>query len=203
MNATSSGVAFSAAKMRSPSFSRSSSSITTTALPAAISAIALSTESSLVICATLPVRMPDPRSGTICRLQYEPPKSSGYCQLLLTGTGHQPFHVLGDDVDFEIDRRPHGRLPQRGELTRGGDQRHLEPLVSHGRHRQRHPVDGDRALLHHIPRQRGRQADAHDFPVVEGRAGNHSAGAVHVALHDVTAEATVHRGGPLQVYLAA
>ena len=33
MNATSSGVAFSAAKMRSPSFSRSSSSMTTTALP--------------------------------------------------------------------------------------------------------------------------------------------------------------------------
>ena len=53
MNATSSGVAFSAAKMRSPSFSRSSSSMTTTALPAAISATARSTESSLVIFATL------------------------------------------------------------------------------------------------------------------------------------------------------
>src|ERR1700722_9801230 len=53
MNATSSGVAFSAAKMRSPSFSRSSSSMTTTALPAAMSATALSTESNLVIPATL------------------------------------------------------------------------------------------------------------------------------------------------------
>src|SRR4051794_10813778 len=51
MNATSSGVAFSAAKMRSPSFSRSSSSMTTTALPAAISATARSTVSSLVILA--------------------------------------------------------------------------------------------------------------------------------------------------------
>ncbi len=27
--------------------------------------------------------------GTNRRLQYEPPKSSGYCQLLLTGTGHR------------------------------------------------------------------------------------------------------------------
>ena len=56
MNATSSGVAFSAAKMRSPSFSRSSSSMTTTALPAAISATARSMVSSLVIVAhPLPV----------------------------------------------------------------------------------------------------------------------------------------------------
>lgn len=63
MNATSSGVAFSAAKIRSPSFSRSSSSMTTTAFPAAISATARSTVSSLVICATLPVSAPEPRNG--------------------------------------------------------------------------------------------------------------------------------------------
>ena len=53
MKATSSGVAISAAKIRSPSFSRSSSSMTTTALPAAMSATALSTESNLVIDVTL------------------------------------------------------------------------------------------------------------------------------------------------------
>ncbi len=56
MKATISGVAFSAAKIRSPSFSRSSSSMTTTALPAAMSATARSTESNLVIVATLPFR---------------------------------------------------------------------------------------------------------------------------------------------------
>ena len=54
------GVAFSAAKIRSPSFSRSSSSMTTTALPAAISAIARSTESSLVISTTLAVATSGP-----------------------------------------------------------------------------------------------------------------------------------------------
>ena len=61
MNATSSGVAFSAAKMRSPSFSRSSSSMTTTALPAAMSATARSTVSNLVIVTTLA----GPGPGTI------------------------------------------------------------------------------------------------------------------------------------------
>ena len=45
MNAISSGVALAAAKMMSPSFSRFSSSTTTTALPAAMSAIARSTVS--------------------------------------------------------------------------------------------------------------------------------------------------------------
>ena len=49
VNAISSGVAFAAAKMRSPSFSRSSSSTTTTAFPSAMSAIARSTESSRTV----------------------------------------------------------------------------------------------------------------------------------------------------------
>ena len=50
MNAISSGVALAAAKMMSPSFSRSSSSTTTTAFPAAMSAIARSTVSRRTLC---------------------------------------------------------------------------------------------------------------------------------------------------------
>ncbi len=46
MNASSSGVALEAAKTRSPSFSRSSSSTTSTALPARMSARARSIESN-------------------------------------------------------------------------------------------------------------------------------------------------------------
>jgi hypothetical protein len=45
MNAINSGVASSAAKIRSPSFSRSSSSMTTTARPDLMSAMARSIES--------------------------------------------------------------------------------------------------------------------------------------------------------------
>ena len=60
MNETSSAVAFSAAKIRSPSFSRSSSSTTTTALPAAMSAIARSmcSKPSTCIIALLPPSRP-------------------------------------------------------------------------------------------------------------------------------------------------
>ena len=50
VKAISSGVAFEAAKMMSPSFSRSSSSTTITALPAAMSAMARSTGSSRISC---------------------------------------------------------------------------------------------------------------------------------------------------------
>ena len=53
VKAISSGVALEAAKMMSPSFSRSSSSTTTTALPAAMSAIARSTEKCLSLGAPL------------------------------------------------------------------------------------------------------------------------------------------------------
>src|SRR5918993_324174 len=77
MNATSSGVAISAAKMRSPSFSRSSSSMTTTALPAAMSATARSTESNLVMFATFAGSGRNHRH----RVQYEPRGGGDYCQL--------------------------------------------------------------------------------------------------------------------------
>ncbi len=70
MKATISGVAFSAAKIRSPSFSRSSSSMTTTALPAAMSATARSTESNLVIVATL---LSGAHEEPTCDIQYEAP----------------------------------------------------------------------------------------------------------------------------------
>ena len=88
MNATSSGVAFSAAKMRSPSFSRSSSSMTTTALPAAISATARSTESSLVICATFAGSGQEPLFNAF--------SMNHRALLLLPRLVHQPFDVFGD-----------------------------------------------------------------------------------------------------------
>src|SRR5690242_14542315 len=134
MNATNSGVAFSAAKIRSPSFSRSSSSMTTTALPAAMSAIARSTESSLVMPATLAVPPSEPSCDAPCyvALQYEPTGGGAYCPLPRSGrgagptfrsaaaksrggrsplggapVGQQPLDVLGDDVDLEVDRGAH------------------------------------------------------------------------------------------------
>src|SRR5215212_3627402 len=116
MNATSSGVAFSAAKMRSPSFSRSSSSMTTTALPAAMSATARSTESNLVMFATLAGSGRNHRH----RVQYEPRRGGDYCQLpakrLLAGVA--------------------GRGVIRNTLDRVA--RHLARYVGHGGRRDSH-----------------------------------------------------------------
>src|SRR6202171_4318169 len=169
MNATSSGVAFSAAKIRSPSFSRSSSSMTTTALPAAISATARSTESSLVICATLAGCRGNHRQ----RFQYKPPARSDYCQPLWVRLPHQSFDVLRDDVDLEVDRRADRRGAQGALLQRGLDQRHLEPVMTQIGDGQRHPVDGDRPLLDDVkpPRPRGGGAAPPPHPPRRGGGG--------------------------------
>ena len=80
MNAMSSGVASSAAKTRSPSFSRSSSSTTTTALPAAMSAMARSIGRG---CAG----RPEVPSGLQCLSPWQ----------------QELLDVLGDHVDLEVD----------------------------------------------------------------------------------------------------
>ncbi len=126
MKATNSGVAFSAAKMRSPSFSRSSSSMTTTALPAAISAIARSTGSSLVISTTLSAPAPEPR---VIALQYEPHIDSSYCPPVVVR--------LGQDTKPRPKSRPAHRRHSRkwrfcagqfGELPAESHRRPMRPL---------------------------------------------------------------------------
>src|SRR3954468_14924246 len=115
MNATSSGVAFSAAKMRSPSFSRSSSSTTTTALPAAMSATARSTESNLVILATLA------GSGRNHRrpVQYEPRRSGDYCSPGSAGVAGR--RVVRHTLDGVAGHLAHDvRIVGRGDRSAGG-----------------------------------------------------------------------------------
>src|ERR1700756_472478 len=113
MNATSSGVAFSAAKIRSPSFSRFSSSMTMTALPAAMSATARSTLSNLVIGRLLL------HGGAAPRRRCSPAS--------LITAAHQLFDVLRDDVHLKIDL-PSGRHARQRRLSeRRRDQRHLKP----------------------------------------------------------------------------
>src|SRR5690606_5632327 len=122
MNATSAGVAFCAAKMRSPSFSRSSSSTTTTGRPSAISLTASSMVANCVIAAPTPD-----------------------CSSLVSSVRHRKLlDVLGDDIDLEVDRRARTLAPQRGPLQRRRDQAHRERLVIDIDNRQRNAVDADR-----------------------------------------------------------
>src|SRR5918997_3348200 len=198
MNATSSGVASSEAKMRSPSFSRSSSSMTTTGRPLLMAAIASSTLSRRTGAVTNPPRSrssaPCPR--VLCSCVSSPARSRAGSQ--------QAFHVLGDHVDLHVDRAPGRDGTQRGLPQRGGDQADLEPRLgivggADGAHGQRDAVHGDRALLDDVARQLRRQPDPHDLPVLAGGAGDDGADAVDVALHQVPAEAPVRGNGPLQV----
>jgi hypothetical protein len=116
MNATSSGVASSAAKMRSPSFSRSSSSTTTTALPAAMSAIARSMLSSPVTGGGTA------RAGRSCAPPGAPGRADPGAQQLLD--------VLGHDVDLQVDRVADARAPSVVAASVVGDEAHLEPVVA-------------------------------------------------------------------------
>src|SRR3982751_4845666 len=125
MNATSSGVACWAAKIRSPSFSRSSSSTTMTGRPAAMSAIAPSMSLNIVDC-PLPV-------------------------------AEKLLHVLGDHVDLEVDRIADRLGSEDGQLERGRDQADGERVGGQLHDGQRDAVDGDRALLHDVPGELGRQ----------------------------------------------
>src|SRR3954451_1603495 len=116
MKLIASGVVNCAAIVRSPSFSRSSSSQTTTILPARMSSIA----SSMVL------------------------------NVACSGTVHQLLDVLGEHINLQVHDAPGGGLPERLALERLRDQGHGEAAAVHGGHCKRHPVNGDRTLLHDI-----------------------------------------------------
>src|SRR4051794_5124367 len=155
MKLIASGVTNCAAITRSPSFSRSSSSTTTTIRPAAMSSRA----SSMVANCTSAL------------------------------AGNELLHVLGEDVDLEIDGSPLPSGAERRALEGLRDQRDREPVVADLRDGQRDPVDGDRALLHDVAQQRRLGIDGHDAREALVADVAHDAEAVDVALHDVAAEA--------------
>src|SRR4051794_23936680 len=102
--------------------------------------------------------------------------------------GNELLHVFGEDVNLEVDLASGLRLPQRRPLERLRDQRDGEPVVADLAHRQRHAVDGDRALLHHIAQQARIGVEGHDpGEALLARLADESH-PVHVALHDMPAE---------------
>src|ERR1700710_1297140 len=116
MKPSNSGVASSAAKIRSPSFSRSASSTTTTARPAAMSATARSIESRNI-------------SATV--------------RIAGAAMTEQSLGVLGEYVHLEVHRIAHHLATEHGGSQGLRDQADLEPIVAHRTHCQRHSVDGD------------------------------------------------------------
>ena len=114
----------------------------------------------------------------------------------------QLLGVLGDHVDLEVDPGAGLLDAERGLRERRRDERDGEVgllAVGDGADGEADAVDRDRALLDDVAREVGRQRDAHQLPVLAGGALQDGAGAVDVALHDVSAEAAVGDHRALQV----
>src|SRR4051794_5075914 len=122
-NAIFSGVAASAAMIRSPSFSRSSSSTTTTISPLATAA----TASSM--------------------------RARGMSAFSRFSVVQQSFDVLGDQIDFKVHTFACLPATQGGDLGGVRDDRDGEPVVGDRDDRQRAPVDRDGALLDDVAPQ--------------------------------------------------
>src|SRR5439155_15421967 len=130
-NAIASGVAASAAMMRSPSFSRSSSSTTTTISPRPIASMAFSTVANGILALVLSVP-----------------------------GGEEPLDVLGHHVDLEVDAVAGLPGPQRRDGRGVRDDRHREAVVERLDHGQAAAVDRDRSLLDDVAQHVLRHPDA-------------------------------------------
>ena len=131
MKLTASGVANCAAIVRSPSFSRSSSSTTTTKRPARMSSIASSTVAKRALGVGLGLH----RHGRIAN-----PGSSRSTYFARTSTSR-------------LTSSPGRELAKRRRLERVRDQRDLEAVSSTASDGQRDAVDRDRSLLDAVAEQ--------------------------------------------------
>ena len=124
----------------------------------------------------------------------------GAARLRPRAGGQQLFHIFSDDIRLQVHQVPLPALSQDGLGGRVGDDGDGKAPFRHRRHSEADAVDGDGALLHHIAQNLGR--GLHRVPhggVVPADAGDLSH-PVHMASHDVPAEAAVGRHGPLQVH---
>src|SRR5271154_6174633 len=172
MKLTSSGRTQSAAMMRSPSFSRSSSSM---------------------ITAILPRR----RSWRISSIVF-----IGPFPLTLAGLRQEPLQVSGHHIDLDVRAVADGELSQRRDLVRMRNDVDLEASAAHLVHRQAHPVDADRSLGRDVAHEPLRQLEAQPpgarilDEVSERRDG------IDVAAHQMSAERIARAQARLEVHAA-
>src|SRR5262245_40240555 len=177
MKLTASGVANCAAIVRSPSFSRSAASTTTTNLPWRMSSIASSIVAKAVFWST---------SITSDRIRV-----------------HQALHVLGEHVGLEIDPVAGTNGTEGRRRQRVLNERNCKPALVQVGDRERDAVDGDRALLDEVAEEVPGRVEP-DPPAlafeVDRPNGPHP---VDVTLDVVTAERLAGAQRRLEVHLAA
>lgn len=127
------------------------------------------------------------------------PRGVGQRDRLLAPGAEQPLDVLGDDVHLEVDRVAGLLAAERGQVEGGGDEADGEVVRARVDHRQADAVDGDGALHDHVAGEVRGERDLHDLPVLGRRACEDRAGAVDVALDDVSAEAVADGHGTFEV----
>src|SRR5690349_4511226 len=135
-----SGVTFSAAHTRSPSFSRSSSSMMMIIRPSRMSR----TASSMVAIAM--------RSYVNRKPEIDKPSDLAVL--------NQTFNILRDNVDFEIHAVAGLQVRQVGDLPGLRDDRDLEILVRQVRNRQTDALYGNRTFVNQITADLPRKSDA-------------------------------------------
>src|SRR5712691_1769489 len=191
MNATCSGPASSAAIVRSPSFSRSSSSTTMTIFPRRMSSIASATVAN------------GPGGGTTlgrlgaARFTLLTVSSLGSRSRLLD----EALDVLGQHVGFDVDEVARGERAQCRALGGVRDERDLEEGLAKPRDRQRYAVERDESLHHDVAGEAFGKCEAEAGRTATFLAASDQlAGRIDMSLHEVAAQRRRRRGRRLEIH---
>src|SRR5262249_18526174 len=197
-----SGVTFSAAQARSPSFSRSSSSTMTMSRPERNSSMASLIVASGIACPQQTERVSQiPLKALLGQIvDGELAAFTGWLLLVL----QQPFDVFGKDVNFKINMVSRLIITDNRVLPGMRNDGDLERLsVDHCGYGQADPVDRDRSLHCYVFSKLAREFDPDAISFALGFYGQALAGAVDVALHHVPAEPLAYRQGTFEIDQAA
>src|SRR6185312_11735530 len=204
-----SGVTFSAAIVRSPSFSRSASSTTITMRPARISSTASSIDANGVFPGDAILSggrlFARRRFVPVCALAFisvcnfpRPDGAQGEA-----GDLRGADDILADHVALEVDAIANLGAVQVGVLHGERHELHVEAIDAEAGHGQADAVDGDRTLVDQIRRQLRRKAHRQPVELRVLTQFLDIANRIDMALHEVTAEPAVGAQRTLQVHRAA
>src|SRR5882672_1215699 len=164
-----------AAMMRSPSFSRSSSSSMTTISPARTAATMSSVESSAVQAASVFARVP---------MFFQ----ELHAEAAFVVAAAESLEVASDHVDLNINSVAQAIPADHRDRLRVRYYVDLKKVAAHRIDREAHAVDCDRALLRHVARERLRQLDTEHRRAARGLELHDLADAVDVTLNEVAVE---------------
>src|SRR5215471_3956601 len=194
MKFTSSARTWVAAMIRSPSFSRSSSSRMTTISPPRIAATMSSVESR-----------PDQAESVFVRVAMSSQQlhSGARCLADRGLGGTETLEVPGDDVDLNINSDAPPILADHGDCLCMRNDIDLEGVALHGVHREAHAVDRDGALLRNVAAQRLRHANPYRRRARGRRELDDLANAVDVARHEMPIERVADLQRRLEIHARA